>query len=133
MPTLRLETGAGLAASTTSAGDSDRERAAFETSDERFDRAAFARRALDLVRPKNTTVAICEGAARVTLESGRSWGRRPPGEKWAMLVVSPRASRRAIALAVAELVEAPRAYVLDILMGDAGRSSRPAEHSAPPA
>jgi hypothetical protein len=115
MPTLRV-TDSPLARS-ASAADVDRERDAHETSDEQFDRAAFARRALDLVRPLNTTVAICEGGARVALASGRVWGRRT--QKWALLAISPHASRRAIALAVAELARAPGAYVLDVLMGDA--------------
>jgi hypothetical protein len=132
MPTLRLETHAGLRGPATPAGDSDRERASYETSDERFDRAAFARRALDLVRPVNTTVAICEGTERVALESGPTWGRRAPGERWAMLLVSPHASRRAIALAVAELAQAPRAYALDVLMDGATAPSRSGKHPACP-
>jgi hypothetical protein len=106
-----------------------------ETSDERFDRAAFARRALELVQPRRTTVAICEGAARMRVESGRMWGRpRAPAdgasvvdaahgvERWALLAIPPRASRRAIALAVAQLAHGHRAYALDVLMGEAGAS-----------
>lgn len=106
----------------------DPERAVDETSDESFDRTAFAREALDLVRPPRTTVAICPGAARMRVESGRIWGRgKGPGgrggeaheahERWAMIAIPPRASRRAIALAVAELARLPRPYVLDILLG----------------
>ncbi len=111
-----------------------------ETSDERFDRAAFARRAIDIVQPRRTTIAICEGASRMRVESGRNWrrpptGPHPPGsvgankadeadgadeadERWALLAIPARASRRAIALAVAELARAPRAYALDVLMGE---------------
>jgi hypothetical protein len=106
----------------SSAADPDPDRDLGETSSESFDRAAFARRALDLVRPRNTTVAICVGARRLRLESGRVWGARPPGsspdheQRWAMLLVSPDASRRAIALAVAELARAPRAYAFDLLL-----------------
>jgi len=96
----------------------DRERPVDEVSDERFDRAAFARRALDLVRPRRTTIAICEGAARMRVESGPSWGRGA-GQRWAMLAIPPRASRRAIALAVAELAQEPPAWVLDVLFGAA--------------
>jgi hypothetical protein len=89
-----------------------------ETSDEGFDRAAFARRALALVRPPRTTVAICEGAARMRVVSGRMWGRTPgrDAERWAMLAIPHQASRRAIALAVAELVHQPGPYVLDVLL-----------------
>lgn len=93
-------------------------RAVDETSDERFDRAAFARRALDLVQPPRTTVAICEGAARMRVESGRAWGRGP-GERWALLAIPAGASRRAIALAVAELAtHEHRPWALDVLLGE---------------
>jgi hypothetical protein len=97
-----------------------RDRAMIETSNERFDRVAFAERAIALVRPERTTVAICAGARQLRVESGRQWGR--PGERWAMLAIPARASRRAIALAVAELADgasAERAWVYDVLLGDA--------------
>jgi hypothetical protein len=84
-------------------------------SDEHFDRTEFALRALDLVRPRRTTVAIVEGATRMLVEGGRWWGR--PGEAWAMLAIPRYASRRAIALAVAELSGAPPAWALDVLLG----------------
>jgi hypothetical protein len=103
----------------------ERARSVDETSDESFDRAAFARRALDLVRPRARTVAICEGAARMRVESGRVWGARQHGPaeaarrdavvEWAVLAIPPRASRRAIALAVAELAGVPPPYALDVL------------------
>jgi hypothetical protein len=93
----------------------ERDPAVDETSDERFDRAEFARRALELVNPPRTTVAVCEGASRMRVESGRLWGRGRD-ERWAMLAVPPHASRRAIALAVAELARAPRPWVLDVLL-----------------
>jgi hypothetical protein len=92
-----------------------RDRAAAEVSDERFDRAEFALRALDLVRPHRTTVAVCEGATHMHVAGGRWWGR--PGEAWAMLAIPRYASRRAIALAVAELSGAPSAWALDVLLG----------------
>jgi hypothetical protein len=92
-------------------------RAVDETSDERFDRAAFARRALAIVRPPRTTVAICEGAARMRVESGPAWGRAE-GERWALLAIPAAASRRAIALAVAELAaRGHRPWALDVLLG----------------
>ncbi|HLK36242.1 MAG TPA: hypothetical protein VKU41_05780 [Polyangiaceae bacterium] len=96
---------------------SDRFGALAETSDERFDRASFARQAVDLVRPARMTVAICEGSSRMRVESGPIWGRR--GETWALVAVSDRASRRAIALAVATLARVPRAYALDALLDSA--------------
>ena len=99
------------------------EREIDETSGERFDRAAFARQALQVVNPPRTTVAICEGATRMRVASGRLWGRAQDGEseRWALLAIPQHASRRAIALAVAELAHMPRPYVLDVLIG----SSRP--------
>jgi hypothetical protein len=86
-----------------------------EASDDHFDRAAFALRALELLRPPRTTVAICEDATRMRIEFGPQWRRR--GEAWALLAIPRNASRRAIALAVAELSRAPRAWALDVLLG----------------
>ena len=95
----------------------DRGGATAETSDEPFDRANFARQAVDLVRPARMTVAICEGASRMRVESGPIWGRR--GETWALVAVPERASRRAIAVAVAALARTPRAYALEALIDSA--------------
>ena len=87
-----------------------------EEDDESFDRLAFAAAALDLVRPPRTRVAICAGASRVRVESGRAWGRGD-GARWAMLSIPARASRRAIALAVAELARGAAApWALDVLL-----------------
>jgi hypothetical protein len=117
-----------------------------ETSDESFDRAAFARRAIDLVKPRRTTIAICEGAARLRVESGRVWGRprarteasgRPDAadageldERWALLAIPAQASRRAIAIAVAQLARGTRAYALDVLMGEASAAGETAAREA---
>jgi hypothetical protein len=101
----------------------EREMALVETSDERFDRAAFARHALDLVDPPRTTVAICEGTSRVWVESGRAWGKGRCA-RWAVLAIPPRASRRAIALAVAGLAPSDaRAWALDVLLGEMSGTS----------
>ncbi len=78
--------------------DEERDVAAYAS----FDRIAFAERALALVRPRGTTVAICEGHRRVRLERGRQWGRSPDA-RWAILSVPPNASRRAILDAVLTL------------------------------
>jgi hypothetical protein len=94
-----------------------------EVSDERFDRAEFARRALELVAPAQTTVAICPGARRMHVSAGRAWGRAP-GARWAVLAIPDHASRRAIALAVAELARAPGPYVLDVLQAESGATPR---------
>jgi hypothetical protein len=104
----------------------DSDRSTDEASGELFDRAAFARRAIDLVDPRHTTVVICEGASRMRVESGRIWGR--PRGRWALLAIPNRASRRAIAVAVAQLADGSRAYALDVLMDEA----RDSAESAPP-
>jgi hypothetical protein len=95
----------------------DRAAAADEISDERFDRTAFARRAIDLVQPLRTTVALCEGASRVRVESGRVWGRGD--ERWAMIAIPAQASRRSIALAVMQLAGGAQPYTIDVLMDEA--------------
>jgi hypothetical protein len=138
----------------------ERELAEEESSNERFDRLAFAERALRLVRPRRMTIALCPGPvgprARVKLEVGRAWGKNggkngglvrdadPDSdtggesfERWAMLSVPPRASKRAIALAVASLAGPHRKpYVLDVLLGDIasheGDASHAPEGSTPP-
>ena len=92
-----------------------------QCSTERFDRMAFAERALALVRPPRTTVAICPGSRRVRVEAGRQWGA-PLGDRWAVLSVPMNASRRAIASAVLELGDGtvPRPWALDVLLGGLG-------------
>ncbi len=95
-------------------------RAVDETSDEAFDRTAFALHALDLVNPGRWTIAICEGAAHMRVETGPIWGQR--NRRWALLAVPPKASKRAIALAVAEMTQCPAAYALDVLMDEASRA-----------
>lgn len=92
-----------------------------QTSTESFDRIAFAERALALVRPPGTTVAICPGARRMSVDSGRQWGASD-GRRWAVLAVPQNASRRAIASAVLELTVAAdgkpaRPWALDVLVG----------------
>jgi hypothetical protein len=92
------------------------EHARLEASTEAFDRMSFARHALELIAPAHATIALCEGIFRVRVETGRAWGN-PRGGRWAMISVPPRASRRAIALAMAELAdEGVRPYVLDVLL-----------------
>jgi hypothetical protein len=93
----------------------DVERALEGRSAERFDRVAFALRALAAMQPPGTTVAVREGR-RLSIEEGRAWGRAP-GERWIVLSVSPTASRRAIALAVAGLGGARTgSFSLDLLL-----------------
>jgi hypothetical protein len=68
--------------------------------------------------PPRTTVAICSGRSKIRVEAGRLWGRS--GERWAMLVVPPDASRRAIALAVAEIAERGPPWAFSVLFGPRG-------------
>ncbi len=91
-----------------------------QSSTESFDRLAFAERAIALVRPPGTTVAICAGARRLRVQAGRQWGAAV-GERWAVLSVPMNASRHAIANAVLELGDGtpPRAWALDVLIAGA--------------
>lgn len=108
----------------------ERAEALEESSAEEFDRIAFAERAIALIRPRNTTVAICEGSGRLTVEAGRQWGA-PAGSRWAVVAVPPRASRRAIASAVLALHEGPpRAWALDVLLSSLGGPLTPAHGAA---
>jgi len=97
-----------------------------ETSSESFDRIAFANRAIELVRPPRTTVAICEGSRQVRVVAGRQWGKEPDA-RWAMVSVPRDASRRAIARAVLGLSDGTaRTWALDILMSALGGAVAPA-------
>ena len=95
-----------------------------QSSTESFDRVAFAERALALVSPRGTTVAICEGSRRVRVEAGRQWGGAP-GARWAILSVPRDASRRAIASGVLEILGEgiPRAWALDVLLHEAAEGA----------
>jgi hypothetical protein len=92
-----------------------------ESSHEEFDRMAFAMNALDLVRPPGMTVAVCGGSSRLRVEEGRSWGRGE-GARWALVCIPPNASRRAIAVALAQLAagrgRGASPYVLDLLFAE---------------
>lgn len=92
-----------------------------ESSTESFDRMAFAERALELVRPRRTTVAICEGSRSVKVALGRQWGKEPDA-RWAVVSVPRDASRRAIATALLVLHDGPsRAWTLDVLISALGQ------------
>ncbi len=87
-----------------------------QVSSESFDRIEYAHRAVALVRPPKTTVAICDGARTVRLDSGRAWGEGE-GARWAVLSVPRNASRRAIARAVLDLADgASKPFALDVLI-----------------
>jgi hypothetical protein len=89
---------------------------------ERFDRIAYAMHALRLLSPAKTTVAIYRAGLRLRVERGRDL-RAGAGATWATLGIPPHASRRQIALAVAELAgvaEVP--FVVDLLVNAADRA-----------
>ncbi|HQP33730.1 MAG TPA: hypothetical protein PLI95_01060 [Polyangiaceae bacterium] len=84
---------------------------------ERFDRVAFALRAVRLLKPAGMTVAVYEGNFAVRVESGRDL-RGGPAATWGMIAVPPHASRGEIALAVARLAgRADEPFVMDLIMG----------------
>jgi hypothetical protein len=93
-----------------------------QSSTESFDRVAFAERAVALVRPPGTRVAICPGARRLRVQAGRQWGAAP-GARWAVLSLPADASRKAIARAILELGDGsvPRPWALDVLISGADR------------
>jgi hypothetical protein len=77
----------------------DRERIQSEQSNEDFDRVAFAMLALDRMPPRIATIAVYESrGAFVRVDEGRNW---------AVLSIPSRASRRAIAHAVAVIAKSP--------------------------
>ncbi len=87
-----------------------------EWSLEDFDRVAFVHRALDVLRlePK-TKVVICRGR-HLRVDAGRAWGEGE-GQRWALVSVPERASRRALALAIAGLMGSEaRPWALDVLL-----------------
>src|SRR4029453_13434926 len=80
----------------------DEQRRIDATSNEEFDRIAFAMRALRLLRPR-MTVAVYPRTSALAVE--QIYDRtKNGGIWWATLGIPPDASRAHIALAVAELV-----------------------------
>jgi hypothetical protein len=90
---------------------------------ERFDRIAYALHALRLLSPPRVTVAIYRAGLRLRLEQGRDL-RAGEGRTWATLGIPSHASRRQIALAVAELAGCSGVpYVVDLLIRAADRAA----------
>jgi hypothetical protein len=107
----------------------ERESATSESND-RFDRVGFAMRLLRILAPKNLTVIFHESYRSVRVERGRDWARGG-GAGWAMVGISPTASRATIALAMAEVAGVERVpFVVDLLVrmdttAPDGRNHRP--------
>jgi hypothetical protein len=94
----------------------DEQRRIDATSGEKFDRIAFAMRALRLLRPR-MTVAVYPRSSSLEVEQVYDRSKNG-GVTWATLGVPPDASRAHIALAVAELAGERRTdWVLDFLVG----------------
>ena len=72
------------------------------TTEERFDRVAYALAAFRLLRTPGLTVAVYLRRAGTRFEAVRDL-RGDDGARWALCGVSPRESRAQIARAVAEL------------------------------
>jgi len=81
-----------------------------------FDRMKFARRALDILRPRGMRIALYEGRFDVRVETGREFANGR-GKLWAMVGIPAHASREHIAVALAELLGvACVPYVIDLLV-----------------
>jgi len=83
---------------------------------ERFDRLAFAMRAVRMLKPRQMTVVVYEGNVGVRVHKGPD-RRNGPEATWGMIAVPPHASRAEIAVAVATLAgrtEDP--YAVDLVM-----------------
>ncbi len=91
-----------------------------DSSDEVFDRLAFAAHVLaQLVKyahPRIEQVVVASGRYGVEVESGRYWGHGPEA-RWALMSVPESASSRAIVLAAASLAgDRTPAWTLDVLL-----------------
>jgi hypothetical protein len=91
----------------------------FGASSERFDRMAYAMHLVRLLRPRELTVVFHESYREVRVERGRDYARGGAA-RWAMIGISQNASRKAIALAVAEAVGIERVpFIVDLLVSGA--------------
>ncbi|MFI5299807.1 MAG: hypothetical protein ACHREM_17100 [Polyangiales bacterium] len=80
-----------------------------------FDRVAFARRVLAILRPAKVSVAVYPSSADLRVEKGRAWSHGPDAE-WAMVAIPGHATRAEIVLALAELSGLARQpFLVDLL------------------
>ncbi|MBI5533376.1 MAG: hypothetical protein HY898_11720 [Deltaproteobacteria bacterium] len=83
---------------------------------EKFDRVAFAMRALRLLKPAHMTVVVYEGNFAVRVHKGPDL-RHGPESSWGMIAVPPHASRAEIAVAVVDLAGRTHdPYAVDLVM-----------------
>jgi hypothetical protein len=87
-------------------------------SGQSFDRIAFALRAVELLRPRATTVIVYR-SSRLHLQQGRDL-RRGNDAKWVIVGVPADASAESIALAITEIEGvAPVPFVFDLALSAA--------------
>lgn len=91
----------------------------FELHDpEPFDRLAFAMRTLELLRPKDMTVAVYPRTRDLRIDRGLE-PSHGPGGSWALVGIPPHASREHIAVSLAELAGvAQHPFVVALLLSD---------------
>lgn len=98
----------------------ERREIARDVGHERFDRIAFALRALEILKPPGMTVAVFQSRFALKIERGRDWGRGPD-KQWAMVSIPPDATRENIVLALTDLAGLPPTpWLLDTLLAPAG-------------
>ena len=94
----------------------EREQRYDDQDPERFDRVAFAMRALSLLRLPRMKVAVYSSVSALRVERGRELAGDPDAS-WAIVGIPPGASRARIAMALAELAGvAGRPFVVDLLV-----------------
>jgi hypothetical protein len=90
---------------------------------EDFDRIGFAIWALGVLAPPGMTVACYPAQLEFRVTRGRDWAHGPD-KSWAMVGIPRRASRRHIALALAELAGVEQMpFVLDLLASPGARAT----------
>jgi hypothetical protein len=94
----------------------DAERRSYGRTFERFDRIAFAMRALRILRPERLRVAVYSRIRDLRVERGRDL-ETGGNHHFALLGIPPDASRESIAHALAELAGlAQTPFVIDLLV-----------------
>jgi hypothetical protein len=83
---------------------------------DRFDRMVYARRVLDTLRARFVDVLLFESTSELRVERGRCWAAGPP-YTWAVVGVSPNATREEIALCLLEVAGVEQTpFVLQTLL-----------------
>ncbi len=93
------------------------ERAPYHSTLERFDRIAFAMRALSILEPKHLRVAVYTRTRDLRVERARDLEAGGSDGGVALLGIPPDASRQSIALALADLTGAAGTpFLVDLLV-----------------